>query len=206
VCSLPIQHNADTLLATLAKERISKEAKDHPIIWIAHSLGGILVKRALEISSDPPAQMVGLRSIYTSTYGVMFLGKPHNAADPAKWRLMLQAISSAAMPRDFLEFERQLLKMLPINDRTLLDINFNFLNIYPNRLKVCMALERIGTDLEGTRSLIVDEVVAGPRLPDVDYFEIEATHLALCKFESENSPGYSNISHTLKSWVQEGGC
>jgi hypothetical protein len=204
VCSLNIQEaHATDLITTLAMERISKEADDHPIIWVAHSLGGILVKRALEISSAlPTGNGDDLRSIYTSTYGVMFLGTPHNAEDPARWRLMLQAISSASMPQKAID-QSHILKARTSNTQTLQDINLKFLNIYPNRFKVCMVLERIGTDLKGTRSLIVDEVVAGPRLPDVEYFEIEATHLAMCKFGSDNLPGYSNVSHTLKSWVQK---
>lgn len=136
----------------------------------------------------------------------MFLGTPHITADPAEWGVILHRIASASMPKGVLGFQPQLSKTLQSNSQTLQDINLKFLTIYPNRLKVCVVLENIRTDLEGTRSLIVDEAAAGPRLPSADYFEIEATHLALCKFESENSPGYSNISHTLKSWVQEGGC
>ena len=40
-------------------------------------------------------------------------------------------------------------------------------------------------------------------LPDVVYFGIEATHSGMCKFESKNSPGYLNVSTTIKTWVQE---
>jgi hypothetical protein len=213
-----IYRDAQRLLHTLAIERESEGTEDHPIIWVAHSLGGILVRQALKLSSDLHSRDVDdlqsfygsiygyLRSIYASTYGIMFLGTPHNVTDPAKWRLMLQAISSASMPKyslGDLEYERNLLKTLPINSQKLLDINLKFLTIYPNRLKVCMVFEMLETDLKGTRSLVVDPISAGSLLPDVEVFGIEATHLAICKFGSENSPGYSNISHTLKSWVQE---
>lgn len=47
-----IHQHAQTLLANLALERKSEERSDVPIIWVAHSLGGILVKRALELSHD----------------------------------------------------------------------------------------------------------------------------------------------------------
>jgi len=40
-------------------------------------------------------------------------------------------------------------------------------------------------------------------LPDVVYFGIEATHSAMCKFASKNSPGYLNVSTTIKGWVQD---
>lgn len=48
-----------------------------------------------------------------------------------------------------------------------------------------------------------DQDSAGPMLPDVVYFGIEATHSNMCKFESKNSPGYLNVSTTIKTWVQE---
>jgi hypothetical protein len=34
-----------------------------------------------------------LRSIYVSSYGIIFLGTPHNGADPAKWGLILQGMN-----------------------------------------------------------------------------------------------------------------
>jgi len=64
-----------------------------------------------------------------------------------------------------------------------------------------MVHEGLATDLKGTKTLIVDQASAGPLLPDVQYFGIEATHSGMCKFESKNSPGYANVSGTLKSWV-----
>lgn len=47
-----IHQHAQTLLANLSLERKSEERTEVPIIWVAHSLGGILVKRALELSHD----------------------------------------------------------------------------------------------------------------------------------------------------------
>lgn len=86
-----IHQHAQTLLANLSIERKAEDTERNPIIWVAHSLGGILVKRALELSNDLQGKNADdLRSIYVSTYGIIFLGTPHNGSDAAKWGLVLQ--------------------------------------------------------------------------------------------------------------------
>ena len=39
-----IYQHAQSLVTNLAMERLSEETTEHPIIFVAHSLGGILVR------------------------------------------------------------------------------------------------------------------------------------------------------------------
>jgi hypothetical protein len=64
-----------------------------------------------------------------------------------------------------------------------------------------MVHEASPTDFKGTKRFVVDQSSAGPLLPDVQYFGIEANHSSMSKFESKSSPGYTNVSVTLRSWV-----
>jgi len=106
-----IHEHAQSLLFNLANERQSEETTDHPIIWVCHSLGGILVKRALELSSDLTSNKADdLRSIYVSTYGLLFLGTRHLGADGAKWGLILQSMVSALMPKKIVDTQSQLVR------------------------------------------------------------------------------------------------
>jgi alpha-beta hydrolase superfamily lysophospholipase len=69
-----IHQHAQTLLANLALERKSEERGDVPIIWVAHSLGGILVKRALELSHDLSGEMMSspiLRHLGTTVFNAL---------------------------------------------------------------------------------------------------------------------------------------
>lgn len=198
-----LHHHAQTFLANLALERKSEEAEEHPIIFVAHSLGGLLVKRALELSNDLTSKNADdNRSIFVSTYGIIFLGTPHNGADPAKWGVILQGMVSALVPKKILHSESQLVKTLKANNETLQNINLHFLDIY-QKFKICMVHEAAPTDIKGSKAFVVDKDSAAPMLPDVLYFGIEATHSGMCKFENKNSPGYMNVSTTIKSWVQE---
>lgn len=106
------------------------------------------------------------------------------------------------VPNNKADVEDQLVKSLETHNETLQNINLHFLDIH-ERFKICMVHEAIKSELKGTKAFIVEHISASPLLPDVQYFGIEASHLAMSKFESEISPGYRNISTTIKSWAQE---
>ena len=55
-----------------------------PLIFIAHSLGGIFVKEALRRSAScqPHPSRPKFCSVFTSTIGIIFFGTPHGGADP----------------------------------------------------------------------------------------------------------------------------
>ncbi len=67
-------------LKSLETERRSQPAR--PLVFIAHSLGGIVVKEALRRSHGFETYHNHLRQIYESTAAVIFFGTPHGGADP----------------------------------------------------------------------------------------------------------------------------
>lgn len=147
-----IHQHAQTLVTSLTQFRIGEGTARNPIIWICHSLGGILVKRALLYSNDlrgAPHQRV-YRSIYASTFGLVFLGTPHAGADAASWALTLQGMAEAVVPRRLFESESVLLRTLKRDNETLANINNHFLDIY-QRFRIHMVHENHKTDVKGTK-------------------------------------------------------
>jgi hypothetical protein len=53
------------------------------------------------------------------------------------------------------------------------------------------------------RDFVVDAISAGPQLPGVVYYGIEATHSNMCKFESATASGYFNVSNAILQWISE---
>lgn len=95
-----IHHHAEQLVAELAANRRASKATEHPIIFVAHSLGGLVVKRALIHSSEiSGTKTEHLRSIFVSTYGILFLGTPHKGLSASNWRSRLEAICQVALPK-----------------------------------------------------------------------------------------------------------
>ncbi|KAJ8129059.1 hypothetical protein O1611_g4574 [Lasiodiplodia mahajangana] len=196
-----IYMHAQTLVTSLTHYRKDELTFSNPIIWVCHSLGGILVKRALLYSNDlRMSQHEDYRSIYVSTYGMVFLGTPHTGSDIATWGTVLQAMSDAVVPKSFFQSESVLLKTLKRDNETLQNINSHFLDIY-QRFKILMAHENHKTDFRGTRMLVVDATSASPQLPGVTYYAIEATHSGMCKFDNRNAPGYRTVATALREWV-----
>ncbi|OBT62385.1 hypothetical protein VE03_08516 [Pseudogymnoascus sp. 23342-1-I1] len=198
-----LHQHAQSLLTGLSMERMSEDKEENAIIWVAHSLGGILVKRALELSNDLTSKSADpSRSIYVSTYGIIFLGTPHLGADGAKWGQVLHSLIKTVMPKKIVETEDQLLKTLQNNNETLQNINLHFLDIY-QRFEIDMVHEAMRTDLKGTKVFVVDQASASPPLPGVRYYGIEGTHSSMCKFESKHAPGYLNVSTAIKGWAND---
>lgn len=146
-----IHEHAQSLVATLTLYRKSEGTFRNPIIWVVHSLGGILLKRALLYSNDVRVtNHEDYRSIFISTYAIIFLGTPHTGSSVAAWARMLQAMSDAVIPKKLFETEPVLLKTLKRDNETLQNINNHFLDIY-QRFRIHMAHENHKTDIKGTK-------------------------------------------------------
>ena len=68
------------LLVSLEAERRSEPSR--PLVFIAHSLGGIVVKEALRRSHGFHMHQSHLHEIFKSTVAAIFFGTPHSGADP----------------------------------------------------------------------------------------------------------------------------
>ncbi|KAI9874123.1 MAG: hypothetical protein M1830_010171 [Pleopsidium flavum] len=196
-----IHNHAETLVQRLSANRSLEDATERPIIFICHSLGGLVVKRALSYSCNVTnANLEQQRSIYVSTYGVLFLGTPHNGSDLAKWGSLLQAIASVA-PKKVLDSSPQLVDALKSQSETLQNINRYFVQIM-YRFHILFCHEGKPTDLKGTRQFVVDEDSAAPPFADVERMVIETDHSHMCKFATKRSPGYEGVAEAIKRFAE----
>ena len=119
-------------------------ATERPIIFVCHSLGGIIVKevftsqqealpstnldfQALAYSASRTSkQPEHLHSVFISTYGMVFLGTPHNGSDVAKMSSTAQRLVSAVVPKKVSDTHGQLLNALKEDSETLQNITDQF--------------------------------------------------------------------------------
>jgi pimeloyl-ACP methyl ester carboxylesterase len=78
-----IGNHAEALLGALTRRRERTNSDHRKIIFVMHSLGGLVVRNALALSRSSPE--VHLQKIEANTVGLAFLGTPHFGADLASW-------------------------------------------------------------------------------------------------------------------------
>ncbi|CRG85975.1 ATPase family AAA domain-containing protein 2B [Talaromyces islandicus] len=198
-----IHHHAETLAGELHANRSLRNCLERPIIFVCHSLGGLVVKRCLIMCRSVENERIRhLRSIYVSTFGILFLGTPHTGSDVAKWGLLLQKICSAVFPKRFLDTSPQLIEALKSNNETLQNINRLFNESF-SRFHIYFFHETKPLDLKGTREFIVDEASAAPDIEGAERFGIEADHSSMVKFEDDSSPGFEAVAEAIVRYSRE---
>lgn len=86
--------HAKDLLFGLARAR----EQDRDILFVAHSLGGIIVKEVLRRSEMTREDSV--QNVFQSTIGVVFMGTPHRGSDVASVGDMVRRVAQTVLRMD----------------------------------------------------------------------------------------------------------
>jgi len=133
---------------------INLQARKRPIIFLCHSLGGLVTKQALVISQLDDTYA----DIRKSTYGIVFLATPHRGSSSANLANVVSNIAMAAFPG----IQTQLLKTLEKDSNTLGDLTDNFRHLAKD-FQIASFYELKPTSLTGDR-------ISGPMQTQVRLF------------------------------------
>jgi len=101
------------LLVALESGRRTQSSR--PVLFVAHSLGGIVIKEMLRRSMGCQLGQDYLRCIFESTIGVIFFGTPHAGADP---RSFLHHVAEKVIKAAGLAVNEQIVNtLLPSSER-----------------------------------------------------------------------------------------
>ncbi|MCJ1437788.1 hypothetical protein MMC27_007175 [Xylographa pallens] len=186
---------ANSLVAELCADRQLVGAFKRPIIFVCHGFGGLLVKRALAFSSTRRAQAVEhLRSVFISTYGIVFLGTPHNGV--RKESLLLLHQHSLF---DKLGPSQSVLNLLK-GSEMLQEITDQFAPLM-KRFSIYNFWEEKRTNLGDLSTYVVEESSAAPAWDDSERCGIYATHDGMIKFADVHDHGYRVVLETLARYI-----
>ncbi|MCJ1270174.1 hypothetical protein MMC22_010070 [Lobaria immixta] len=185
-----VREQAMNLLNRIASKRDDDE--NRPIVFVAHSLGGIVVKRALvEAKLDD-----SYKSIREATYGIAFFGTPHQGGNFAKLGDIAASIVRGVLRNPSNTFMESLKKDSLFSDTLAGD--------FRHQLEDYHVLSFFETLPMGKMGLIVDQKSATLGLAGLRERQIpmDADHTEVCKFESAEGDDYEQVSFNLGRLVK----
>ncbi|MEY9523964.1 pimeloyl-ACP methyl ester carboxylesterase [Bradyrhizobium japonicum] len=181
--AMPLSDRATNVLALLESEDIA----DRPIVFVCHSLGGLVVKQLLRNGSDFGDE--NWKRIREQTKAVFFIATPHTGADIATY--------VGALGRLFLR-PTDAIQDLRANAGPLRDLNL----WYRNNASSFRIENKIFFETQSTHGVgVVNQASADLGLPGVVPIPIDADHLSICKPRSRNDLIYKSIRRALEKLV-----
>jgi hypothetical protein len=224
-----VREHARNVINDLTSLRRSSETIGRPIIFVAHSLGGLVCQDALLICINPNEE--AQRDVLLSTHGIAFLGTPHAGGNFAEFAIAVANIIGVTVVK---KPNKRLLRVLRKNSEALANIRDEFhtmvqrrgqeqrndLQNRPNLIKLHVFVEENPVAFLGRVSLyctilnvssgaltakqrVVDP--ASARISGYNSDTIPANHTEMTKFRERSDPGYKRVQARLRSWVDDEG-
>ncbi|KAF2402677.1 hypothetical protein EJ06DRAFT_519719 [Trichodelitschia bisporula] len=172
-----------------------------PIIFVAHSMGGLVAKAAFLRGQDDPEYS----EIVQAVHSMIFLATPHRGSDFAGTLNTLLSVSILIPKKDFLT-------SLDRNSRTLQQINQQFRH-HISKLSLFSFWETLETPLvKGNLSLgfpvrvmVLVQDSATLLYPGEAFMSLDADHHGVCKFTSRDDPNYKKVRNQIRAYVRDAG-
>ncbi|ETS81262.1 hypothetical protein PFICI_06264 [Pestalotiopsis fici W106-1] len=188
-----LSHGKDLVYA-LCRER----TRGRPLVFVAHSLGGIVVKEALAASSV--SGDADMKNVIESTAAVVFLGTPHRGS-PDLSALGEWARSVLSIFR--METTSAILDTLGLKTSDLERAQESFSRLwqeYDFRVKTFqegLGLTGIHLGVLGNKVVPDYSSLLGDQREQAE--SIQANHMEMCRFTGRNDPNYRKVAGELRS-------
>nr|KAK5448552.1 hypothetical protein LTR18_001640 [Exophiala xenobiotica] len=203
---MTISQHAQQLLQEVTNERA--DCLGRPIIFVAHSLGGVLVKDAI-IQSRKYDDQPHLQDISTSCHAICFFGTPHRGSHAAEYGDILTSTISIAPggPSAY----KEVLRGLKLNSEKLSQVEADF-NAFLNRsIPVSQKIKLYSfQEAKGASSIspfggkVVPDFSSSFNRTDIEQISfINENHMDMARFESDSSQGYRNFRSALKHCLKQ---
>ncbi|MCP2730916.1 esterase/lipase family protein [Limnofasciculus baicalensis] len=175
--SMPLADRATNILDLLD----SYDIGDRPIIFITHSMGGLLVKQMLRSARD----FGKWSAISSQTKGIVFLSTPHSGSDMASWIKHISGILQTTVSVEELEAHHSRLREL--------------INVYRNDEQFSQIPMLVYCENRPTRGiLVVNQTSADPGIKGVIPVSMDFDHISICKVGDRNSQIYRQVKRFMQ--------
>lgn len=168
-----------SVLAILVADRLDTK----PLIFICHSLGGLVVKQLLRMAIDVPGTPEG--RILEQTKGVIFLGTPNSGSDLANWADRFRAVFRPSTATQDLKFDSPWLR----------DLNIWYRDRAPAEGIATLAF----VETQPTAGVtVVDQASGDPGITGTRPIPVDADHLAIAKPAGRDHLVYKRVLRFLE--------
>ncbi|KAK2005460.1 ankyrin [Colletotrichum eremochloae] len=188
-----VQEYARVLLSSL---RNVQEDDARPVIFLCHSLGGIVCKQALVFAHEDGQPF---EKLLRSIGGIVFLGTPHRGSTIATFagvvgRIINTSMAAASGGVRTGPIRTDLLEQLNYDSEALQGVSL----AVRNRLRNIQVVSFYETEpTPPLSSLIVDYTSSTLNIPDEEIIPLYENHRDLCRFPGETR-SYEAVSHALR--------
>ncbi|TGO36360.1 hypothetical protein BHYA_0127g00150 [Botrytis hyacinthi] len=196
-----IEDFATNLLEDLVRERKDDSNQKRRIIFICHSMGGIVLKKALIKAVDNNLY----KNTFDSTSAILFLATPHMGSDETKIPLSVANFANGflSVPMRLSGRVRDdLIMPLARGSHILRDVQQTFKEkkLYEG-ISIASFQEQV--ICAGLKGLIVDKESALLHIPAERAVPIDRHHRNICRFSGPESKSYQRILGILKEYADE---
>ncbi|KAF8526903.1 hypothetical protein BU17DRAFT_61881 [Hysterangium stoloniferum] len=194
---LTIHDHAEQLINKVVQERESDNTSSRPIIFIAHSMGGIVLKFALILANKfNKDHLERNRSFSARTEGILYIGTPHQGTKAAQRLVEIYSIHakvSQALTKDLVEQSEMLQDQ--IADYNPISGNYRTKFYY----------ESYATKLANGRTLLLvpRHSAVVPGAVNVEPIALMKDHVDLIRFTDKEDDDYKSIMRAISSMIGE---
>jgi len=192
-----IGNHAMNLLSAVATFRMDDDTDKRPIIFVCHSLGGLVCEDALAIAQQRPETHI--KQVLNCTRGIVFLGTPHHGAGLAHWAEGLARAIGALK-----QTNAEILAVLKSDSEVLERVQGSFHTMIRSRIQDGLPAIEITCFFEELPLPGIGVVVPSHSaiLPGYIPIGIHSNHMEMTKFEDVDDPGFVAIAGELRRWVK----
>ncbi|KAI1772341.1 hypothetical protein F4818DRAFT_454157 [Hypoxylon cercidicola] len=188
-----IDHGGDFLCALEDCRRLDPS---RPLLFIAHSLGGLVVKEALRQSKSYEQAQPSRALIYLSTIGIIFFGTPHAGADPLNTihHSLVKLIKALGC-----RVNDQVVQTLMPNAERLVMLSEEFLSMTHARSWQIHSFQEEFPQAGLFGKKVVED--SSSRINDRQHertTHIQANHVDMCRFDSREDPEFRKVEAALQ--------
>jgi pimeloyl-ACP methyl ester carboxylesterase len=178
-------------LATEVSDR-RRQNRERPIVFIAHSLGGLVCEQALLICREGEAT---LEKVFESTNGIIFMGTPHGGSEIANLGHTVAKCLNIVR-----QTNHKILDNLRQNSDVLAAVQQQFQQLLRKRETsisiYCFFEEK---PVAGVGFVVSEQSAVLPQYPNQS---IAANHMDMARFSARNDAGYQKVLPRLQDFME----